>query len=59
MSESLIILLHTQTFEHTSIDAEWALVHALQLAEAGRTIKERRIGEPYRRIRCDQPTDEL
>ncbi|WWC58926.1 uncharacterized protein I303_101471 [Kwoniella dejecticola CBS 10117] len=48
ISETLIILLHCQSLRHrTDEDTEFALVPALQLAEGGRSLVERRIGYLY------------
>ncbi|KAK6904286.1 hypothetical protein I203_107802 [Kwoniella mangroviensis CBS 8507] len=48
IAETLIILLHCLMLRHrTEEDVEFALVSALQLAEGGRTIAERRIGYLY------------
>ncbi|OCF33953.1 hypothetical protein I316_04299 [Kwoniella heveanensis BCC8398] len=45
---TLIVLLHCSMLRHrTDNDIEIALVYALQLAEGGRTLSERRIGYLY------------
>jgi hypothetical protein len=45
LAECTIVLLHIAMIRHdTSTDMEFALVHALHLAESGRTIQEKRIG---------------
>jgi hypothetical protein len=45
LAESMIVLLHIAMIRHdTSTDLEFALVHALHLAESGQTIQEKRIG---------------
>jgi hypothetical protein len=45
LADSMIVLLHIAMIRHdTSTDMEFALVHALHLAESGRTIQEKRIG---------------
>lgn len=47
VAESLIVLLHISVLRtDTSDDLDFAVVHALHLAESGRTLHERRIGEP-------------
>lgn len=46
MSEHLLILLHVASVrKRTGDDLDFALVPALQLAEGGKTIKERRLGQ--------------
>jgi len=46
LSESLIVLLHVAMLRHgTTTDLDFALVHALHLADSGRTIQEKRIGQ--------------
>ncbi|WWD08222.1 hypothetical protein V865_006333 [Kwoniella europaea PYCC6329] len=48
IADTLIILLHCLMLRHrTEGDVELAMVSALQLAEGGRTIAERRIGYLY------------
>ncbi|ORY23802.1 armadillo-type protein [Naematelia encephala] len=48
VAECLIILLHCSITRHTATGSlDWALLSALQLAEGGRTIKERRVGYLY------------
>ncbi|WVQ68705.1 uncharacterized protein L199_006914 [Kwoniella botswanensis] len=48
IADTLVILLHCLMLRHrTEEDAEFALVLALQLAEGGRTIAERRMGYLY------------
>jgi hypothetical protein len=45
LADSMIVLLHIAMIRHdTSTDMEFALVHALHLAESGRTMQEKRIG---------------
>lgn len=44
IAQTLIILLHCDTVTHTAVDLEFALIPALQLAEGGRTLAERRMG---------------
>jgi len=46
VSDSLIVLLHIAMLRHdTTTDIDFGLVHALHLAESGRTIQEKRIGQ--------------
>ncbi|WRT65256.1 uncharacterized protein IL334_002199 [Kwoniella shivajii] len=48
ISDTLIVLLHCQILRHRVEDnVEFALVSALQLAEGGRSLSERRIGYLY------------
>ncbi|WVF70367.1 hypothetical protein IAT40_005157 [Kwoniella sp. CBS 6097] len=48
IADTLIVLLHCSMLRHrTDDDLEFALLYALQLAEGGRTIGERRIGYLY------------
>ncbi|WVQ97544.1 hypothetical protein IAU59_004658 [Kwoniella sp. CBS 9459] len=48
IADTLLVLLHCSMLRHrTDDDLEFALVYALQLAEGGRTIGERRIGYLY------------
>lgn len=47
VAESLTVLLHVAVMRtDTSDDLSFAMIHALQLAETGRTIQDRRIGKP-------------
>jgi AP-4 complex subunit epsilon-1 len=44
-AETLIVVLHIcMMVRSMKIELEWALIAALQLAESGKTVKERRIG---------------
>ncbi|WWD21853.1 hypothetical protein CI109_106341 [Kwoniella shandongensis] len=48
ISETLLILLHCTMLRYdTEDDVDFALVHAIQLAESGKNIAERRIGYQY------------
>nr|XP_019047754.1 hypothetical protein I302_04371 [Kwoniella bestiolae CBS 10118]OCF26684.1 hypothetical protein I302_04371 [Kwoniella bestiolae CBS 10118] len=48
VSDTLIILLHCLMLRHrTDDDVDFALISALQLAEGGRTLAERKIGYLY------------
>lgn len=45
VAETLIVVLHCSMMGHRTQDVEWALMPALQLAEGGKTLRERRIGQ--------------
>lgn len=45
IAQTLIILMHCATMARRPLNLDFALVPALQLAESGRTMKERRMGE--------------
>jgi len=44
ISETLVVLLHCSMMGGTAHKLDWALMPALQLAEGGKTVDERRIG---------------
>ncbi len=46
IADTLLVLLHIGIMRHTTdTKLEFALISALQLAEGGKTVKERRVGQ--------------
>ncbi|KAL1407959.1 hypothetical protein Q8F55_004756 [Vanrija albida] len=58
VADTLIILLHCATVTHTALDLDFALVHALHLAEGGNSMRERRLGYLFL-TECLPPGHEL
>ncbi|KAL7420714.1 hypothetical protein Q5752_004665 [Cryptotrichosporon argae] len=46
-AESLLVLLYCAVVAHTPLDLDFALVPALDLAEGGKTLRDRRVGYTF------------